>query len=272
VVDFGKVLDEKDYTQKRTRIKICGRYMYDYPSEKALGRDGWYHFFVIAKDSNLFDAVYLCRNWNEFFELNILCLYHYFPAPKWTRFVGDLLRQQLLQLGFIPYFLSDKADKVTHYFQTGSRRMARRAHQFIEMRNFICGNIKRDDPVSRRFIQYLSMETWEIRALVRDGKTGRVLIQPPEQELWLMREKSGYGRASKNDFGNITEVGPEFFEKMDNIRQWHFGFEEYYDVYIWDASPGRTYPMLQRKLEEVSDSEQSRVVTKTSRYYAAPSA
>jgi hypothetical protein len=200
VINFGKITDEKEYKRKRTRIKICGRYMYDYPSEKALNRGGWYHFSVIAKDSNMFDAVELCRNWNEFFELQILCLYHYckcwhearavvdtllliatallVPAPKWTRFIGDLLRQQLLQLGFIPYFLSDKADKVTHYLQTGSRGMARRAHQVMEVRNFICGNIKRDDPVSRRFIQYLSMETWEIRALVRDRKTGRVRTYP----------------------------------------------------------------------------------------------
>ena len=85
-----------------------------------------------------------------------------------------MMRQQLLHLGFIPFFMGDEADKVTQYFQTGSRGMARRAHQVVEMRNFLCGNIKRDDPVSRRFIQYLSMETWEIRALVRDRKTGRV--------------------------------------------------------------------------------------------------
>ncbi|KAF1961597.1 hypothetical protein CC80DRAFT_462884 [Byssothecium circinans] len=250
IVNFGKVTDEKDYKHKRTFITICGRKMYHYPSEKALSRGGWYHFSVIAKDSSLFDAVELCRNWNEFFELNILCLHHFFPAPKWTRFIGDLLRQQLLQLGFIPYFLSDKADKVTHYFQTGSRGMARRAHQVVEMRNFICGNIKRDDAVSRRFIQYLSMETWDLRALVRDRKTGEVLIQPPEEELWLVREKSGWGRAAKNEFDNTVEVGPEFFEKMDTIRQWHFSFEEYYDVYIWDAAPGRSYHLLQRKLEE----------------------
>ncbi|KAF2678109.1 hypothetical protein K458DRAFT_141177 [Lentithecium fluviatile CBS 122367] len=161
IVDFGKVTDEKDSKRKRTRIKICSRTMYNYPSEKALSRGRWYHFSVIAKDSSLFDAVELCRNWNEFFEFSILCLCHYLPAPKWTRFIGDLIRRQLLHLGFVPYFLSNKADKVTHYFQTGSRGMARRAYQVIEMRNFICSNVKRDDPVSRRFIQYLSMETWE---------------------------------------------------------------------------------------------------------------
>jgi hypothetical protein len=123
IVEFDDDIDETAYERKRTRIKVCGRYMYNYPSERALNRGGWYHFSVIAKDSSLFDAIELCRNWNEFFELNILAMHHYFPAPKWTRFVGDIMRQQLLQLGFIPYFVSDHADKVTHYFQTGSRGM-----------------------------------------------------------------------------------------------------------------------------------------------------
>jgi hypothetical protein len=221
VLDFGKTNDESQYSKKRTRIKVCGRYMYDYPSEKALNRGGWYHFSIIAKDSDLFDAIELCRNWNEFFELNILCLYHYFPAPKWTRFIGDLPRLQLLQLGFISYFNGDKADKVTSYFQTGSRGMARRSHAVVEMRNFICGHIKRDDPASRRFIQYLSNETWEIRALVRDRKTGKILIQPPEEELWLLREKSGWGRATRNEFDVIGEIGPAFFEQMVSL----FGLE-----------------------------------------------
>jgi hypothetical protein len=214
ILDFGNITDEDKYSHKRMRIKVCGRYMYNYPSEKALNRGGWYHFSIIAKDSDLFDAVELCRNWNEFFELNILCLYHYFPAPKWTRFIGDLPRQQLLQLGFIPYFNGDKAEKITHYFQTGSRGMARRSHEVVEMRNFICGHIKRDDPVSRRFIQYLSNETWEIRALVRDRKTGRILIQPPKHEMWLLREKSGWGRATRNEFDIVGEIGPAFFEQM----------------------------------------------------------
>jgi hypothetical protein len=217
VLDFGKITDESQYSRKRMRIKVCGRYMYNYPSEKALNRGGWYHFSILARDSDLFDAVELCRNWNEFFELNILCLYHYFPAPKWTRFIGDLTRQQLLQLGFIPYFTGNKAEQVTHYFQTGSRGMARRSHEVVEMRNFICGHIKRDDPVSRRFIQYLSNETWEIRALVRDRKTGRILIQPPKDELWLLREKSGWGRATRNEFDVIGEIGPAFFEQMVSI-------------------------------------------------------
>ncbi|KAF1830577.1 hypothetical protein BDW02DRAFT_558680 [Decorospora gaudefroyi] len=251
MVDFGNVTNESDYFQKRMKIRVCGRDMYNYRSEKALSRSGWFHFSLIAKDSDLFDAVALCRNWNEFFELNILCLYHYFPAAKWTRFIGDLPRQQLMQLGFIPYFIGDKAEQVTHYFQTGGRGMARRSHSVMEMRNFICGHIKRDDPVSRRFIQYLSMETWELRALVRDRKTGRILIKPPKDELWLLREKSGWGRAAKNDFEIVGEVGPGFFEKMEALRSWQLNFEEYYDVYIWATVPGEPVWSLRKKLQEV---------------------
>ncbi|KAF2197150.1 hypothetical protein GQ43DRAFT_484368 [Delitschia confertaspora ATCC 74209] len=246
----GELPNDNQDQPKKMRIKICGRYMYNYPSEKALGRGGWLQFSVIAKDSDLYDAIELCRNWEEFYELSILCVHHYFPASKWTIWVGDLMRQQLLILGFIPYFLSDKASKLTHYFQTGSRGMARRSHQFLEVRNFVCGHVKRNDPVTRRFIEYLTMETYEVIALVRDPKTGRTLIKPPTSELWLVREKSGWGRATKTKYEVLEEVGTSFFERMDAMRKWHFSFVEHYDVYIWDALPGRSYYRLQSKIEE----------------------
>jgi hypothetical protein len=65
-----------------------------------------------------------------------------------------------------------------------------------------------------------------------------------------MREKSGWGRESRNEFNIISEVGTAFFEKLDEIRKWRFSFEEYYDVYIWDSNAGRNFTLLQRKLEE----------------------
>jgi hypothetical protein len=108
-------------------------------------------------------------------------------------------------------------EKVTHYFQIGSRGLARRSHAIVEMRNFICGHLKRDDPVSRRFIQYLANETWELRALVCDRKNGKILFQPPKGELWLLREKSGWARAARNEFDVIGETGPAFFEQMVSI-------------------------------------------------------
>jgi hypothetical protein len=88
--------------------------------------------------------------------------------------------------------------------------------------------------------------------LVRDAKTGRILVQPPERELWLIREKSGLGRASKNEWNILEEVGTDFFKKADDRRKWHFGFTDYYDVYVWDATPGLSFDPLYGGVTEVS--------------------
>ena len=97
-IDFGEVDDEGKFKSKKMRVKICGRYIYNYPSEKAISRGGWLQFCLIAKDSDLHDAIKLCRHWDEFFDLNILANFQYFPAANWLRWKGDRLRQQLLQL------------------------------------------------------------------------------------------------------------------------------------------------------------------------------
>jgi hypothetical protein len=97
-VDFGSIDDERQYQIKKIRVKVCGRYIYNYPSEKAMLRGGWLHFSIIAKGSSLFDAMTLCRNWDEFYELMILASFQYFPASNWATWVGDRKRQQMLQL------------------------------------------------------------------------------------------------------------------------------------------------------------------------------
>ena len=80
-IDFGAIKDGK-FKPRRIRVEICGKLLYNYPSEKAMTRGGWLHFCIIAKDSNLYDAIHLCRNWDEFFELNVLALFGYFPAAN----------------------------------------------------------------------------------------------------------------------------------------------------------------------------------------------
>jgi hypothetical protein len=111
--------------------------------------------------------------------------------------------------------------------QTGSRSHGvRRSHAVLETRSFVCAHIKRNDPTSRRLVQYLSMQTSCLVLLVRDGKTGSILVKPPEEETWLVREKTGLGRAARNEWNIIQKVGTEFFEDMDRHREWHFGFKE----------------------------------------------
>lgn len=55
-------------------------------------------------------------------------------------------------------------------------------HDSSEARNFLCGYIKRNDPVSRRFIQYLAMDTKRVVVMIRDGKTGQIVVKPPVEQ------------------------------------------------------------------------------------------
>ncbi|TVY87687.1 hypothetical protein LAWI1_G006032 [Lachnellula willkommii] len=252
VVDFGRS-NAGDKPSKKIRVKICGRYIWNYPSDKAMNRGGWLQFCILAKDSRLHDAVALCRHWDEFFELNILASWQYFPAANWAEWVGSRYRQQMLQLGFIMYFESTSPDAMdlTIRHQTGGRGQNRRSHAHFEARNFICAHIKRDDQVSRRLVQYLAMQTHEILVLVRDAESGKLLITPPEDERWLYRQKSGLGRAVKNEWNVIRSIGPQFFEEMDRYREWHFSFNEYYDVYVWDVAAGECFAHLYNLVQNI---------------------
>ncbi|MCJ1393917.1 hypothetical protein MMC18_006793 [Xylographa bjoerkii] len=241
IIDFGIIDDEAQYRRKKMLVKVCGRKIYNYRSERAMSHAGWFHFSIIAKDSDLYDAIRLCRHWDEFFELNILAIFLYFPASNWLTWVGDHFRSQLLQLGFITYFEFTEADEMSVRQQSGSRGGGRRTHAIFEARNFICAHVKRNDAASRRFIQYLSMQPSRMLLLVRDAKTGQIISKPPEEDLWLLREKSGVGRAAKNDWNIIKKVGPDFFKEMEDHRRWHFGFVEHYDMYIWDNAAGGEY-------------------------------
>lgn len=98
LIDFGAFDDKTEPPGKKLRIKICGRSIYNYPSEKAMNRGGWLHFSIIAKNSALSDAVTLCRHWDEFFELCTLTVFQFFPAGSWIEWMGDRLHQQLLRL------------------------------------------------------------------------------------------------------------------------------------------------------------------------------
>ena len=144
--------------------------------------------------------------------------------------------------GFVPYFNFDHAEEGT--FSNRRKFGDRRSHASSEVRNFICAQMKRNDPVSRRFIQYTSMQSRRMLILVRDGKTGSILVQPPTEELWLVRRKFGWGRAARAEWETLRAVGPDFFEEMDRHRSFHLGFDDFYDIYIWSTDPGIHWQVL----------------------------
>jgi len=138
------------------------------------------------------------------------------------------------------------------HHQSGSRGHIRRAHAIMEARNFVAAHISRTDQASRRLIRYLSMQTHRVLLLVRDAKTGRILVAPPEDELWLVREKSGVGRASKNSWNIVKEVGTKLFEEIDANRKWTLRFNDYYDVIVWDLEPGKQFSNVYSVITQVS--------------------
>ena len=140
---------------------------------------------------------------------------------------------------------------MTVHHQTGSRGLMRRSHASSEARNFIAAHVDRNDPVSRRFIRYLSMQTHRVLLLVRDAKTGRILLTPPKEELWLVREKAGIGRASKNEWTVTHKVGFELFEQLEVARTWTLGFNDHYDVIIWDLKPGKEFWNVHSVVQQV---------------------
>lgn len=224
-------------SSQKIRVNLCGKSVWNHASEKAMSRDGWLQFSIIAKDCDLKHAIQLCRNWAEFSDLNLLTHWQYFPASNWASWGTNRLIQQLQELEFFPYFIDLNAQQYSRHLQVGGRSKIRRQHDMVETRNIIVGYMKRSNPVTRRFLQYLTMRSGEVLVLVRDGKTGRVITAPPDKHLWTYRRKHGVGRASKNEWDNVLEVGPDYFDMTDSLREWRFGFQDYYDVFIWSFVP-----------------------------------
>lgn len=154
--------------------------------------------------------------------------------------------------GFFPYFKDMQALKHSHYHQVGARSQNRRQHNIVHARNIIVGYMRRNDSVTRRFLQYLTMRTGEVLVLVRDGKTGKIVTAPEKEHLWTMRRKEGLGRASKNEWDILLQVGPDYFDVVDAAREWRLGFEDYYDVWIWDFLPCQSSNSLYKVIASVS--------------------
>lgn len=104
----------------------------------------------------------------------------------------------------------------------------------------------------RRFCQYIAMKSSSVVVVIRDAKTTRIVFQPPQNERWLTREKSSMERASKNEWKILMPVDEEFYHKMEDCREWHFGLNDYYDLYMWDLIPGQQFSHLYNTIYEVS--------------------
>ena len=44
MIDFGDLDDKGIFQHKKVRVKVCGRYIWNYASQNAMTRKGWLHF------------------------------------------------------------------------------------------------------------------------------------------------------------------------------------------------------------------------------------
>ncbi|KAK3680976.1 hypothetical protein B0T22DRAFT_523758 [Podospora appendiculata] len=230
--------------EAKMKIKICGRSIWNYASQRSMARDGWLQFSIMAKDCDFGAAVEQCRSWGEFFELRALAMWQYFPASKWSGWAGNALHREMTHMGFIPFYIASEGPP--RYVQG----------RIFQSRNFICAHMKRNYPVTRRYIHYALMRPGEHMILVKDGKTGRVIAAPNEEHRWIVRTAFASAAARSGDLDDDEwdeelVVGPDFFEFAERERKWRFGFDEYYTIYMWDFVPDQSHTKMCSSIQEM---------------------
>lgn len=219
---------------KENKVKVCGKWIYNLPTEFALPCRGWYQFSMMAGNCSPWDAISICTSWNEFFDLNILALNGF--LRNWFTALDHTMIQHLRQIGFVSYAESSNAARTTTTFRVGGRR--RRAYKVIEARNYVCANISRDDPGSWRFIKLLQSYTARVVVYVKDCLTGQVICAPPDSEKWMARYKEGNGKLNKGKWVVHQSFDRVFRATIEERRPWKLQFNGYLDIVVWDRHPG----------------------------------
>ncbi len=89
-----KLLGKED----KVKVTICGKTIWNHASQAAMARDGWLQFSIMAKNCSLNEAIHLCRNWDEFFDLSLLASWQFFPTARWGAWQGNLYKSELNQM------------------------------------------------------------------------------------------------------------------------------------------------------------------------------
>ncbi|MGG6496965.1 UNVERIFIED_CONTAM: hypothetical protein NY603_29010, partial [Bacteroidetes bacterium 56_B9] len=73
------------------------------------------------------------------------------------------------------------------------------------------------------------------------------ILQPPKEEQWLARTYIG-GRWKIT--GEVNEEMLEQFSDTHAYSDFRFGFDEHYDLIIWDLEPGEHWTQLESRVHD----------------------
>jgi len=237
--DMGKAKENASKEEKLKRVRVCGQWLHHYPEESRLPRRGWFQFGLLTFASYS-TALSLCRSWDEAIELSILSMHGYFSAlpQSWAGMNEPDIIRDARRIGFLTYARSGRADKATSVLPIpGGAQMVN------EARNYICGNMSRQDPRARRFVKMLEATSSELRIWVKDCRTGSVIYKPPSEERWIVRTKTvgGKSQSTNKEWKVLQSMDSKFREQIGATRPWKLAFPDYLEVHIWDAHAGRHF-------------------------------
>ncbi|KAF2668818.1 hypothetical protein BT63DRAFT_286330 [Microthyrium microscopicum] len=230
----------------KTQLTVVGFSIWNHASERSMSRKAWLQFSILTTNCDFYTAIGLCRSWDEFSELSVLCTSDYFLSPTWWLWSAhewNLGFGNWRKLGFIVFDAEKNAHERCFDTEKDQKQKKKNKQQqgywILQTRSYIAAYVKRDDPYTQRLIEYLRLQPSLTQLLVRDAADGKIIISPIPDQLWLSREKKGSGLSSKQDWKVSKSLGPEFFALQASKRKWKFNFHEYYEVYVLDPIPGR---------------------------------
>ncbi|KAF8540610.1 hypothetical protein BDD12DRAFT_880249 [Trichophaea hybrida] len=227
--------EEEEESAGLDRIKVCGRWIHNYPMESRHPRRGWFQFGLLTFAS-WETALSLCTSWDECYELSLLGLSGYFNnlPQDWIGHSEPYILREARRIGFLTYARSGRADIATKQSPLPF------GYKEAQARNYICGNMSRNDPRARRFIAMCNATTSELCIWVKDMRTRKIVYQPPAAELWITRTRVVSGAGGEETEWEVQQaMNGKFREQVQATRPWNLGFSDYLEVHIWDRHEGR---------------------------------
>lgn len=69
--------------------------------------------------------------------------------------------------------------------------------------------------------------------------TNKIIHDVPVEHTWIQRQKAGRGRKDRTDWVVTRAMDKKFRKEIEDTKPWHFEFQDYLDVHIWDRHAGR---------------------------------